>query len=121
MPAPRAVAHLFANVRRNHKKKSAETAPGSSTNSGREARAAPVGVGQTLPDSHSVVAQRVFPMVHVSDNFSATAQLVMPVFNSVGGTSFQPFVSAARARDEDTDSPCTDDIADDDADDVAHV
>ena len=80
---------------------------------------------QTLRASHSVVSLASFSIAATFHSvFFNNRTTGHAVFNSVGGTSFQPCVSARWARDEDPNSNATDDdddIADDDADDVAHV
>ena len=118
------IAHLSPNVRRNHKKKFPRRLHlATSCNSGREARAAPVGMEQTCPASHSVVAPArlstgaMFPTIfqqphHWSCRLQLCRWYVFPAFRL-----------RHSARDKDNDSHGTDDgdhIADNDADDVTN-
>ena len=97
MPAPRAVAHLPTEIPRNHKQNnvSAEAAPGSSTNSGQKPLLLSAWGRPVQPLTLSW-RQRVFPLVQCFRQFFSNRTTAHAVFNSVGGTSFQPFVSAAR-------------------------
>ena len=95
VPTPRAVAHLSTNVHKNHKKKSAATTPGppqtvggkqSSCRHGADLSSLSLCRGASASFYWCNVLERVF-----SNRTTGHA-----VFNSVGGTSFQPFVSDTR-------------------------